>query len=348
MGTDKRIDWIDIAKGIGILLVIIGHSFRDEMIEESVICSFIYNFIYKFHMPLFFTLSGFLLGKSLKKDYSTKQMLLKKVRTLLIPFAAYGILIYVVFRIMYELPVVGDVLNGSSYGLVSFVNYCVLSLQSTNPYAFHLWYLFVLFILETLIILFHRFVNINKRFKLMLLWIVAICLFVAAMVFDIKMKTLNAICKRLLFVVFGLTLSDYKPDYVHRKESIVLIGLASGAVLIMDCFVNVDTGLWSMIVYALVVMVARILFVYVIICYCKCIKDSRTLMYLGKNSFVIYLLHQPFCAVVGIILFTKINVNWVVTSFICCCLSIVIPIAVKTILYKNRVCKNIAQYVFGI
>ena len=50
-GTD-RIEWIDIAKGFGILLVILGHTIAYD-------CSHIvYNSIYSFHMPLFFFLSG--------------------------------------------------------------------------------------------------------------------------------------------------------------------------------------------------------------------------------------------------------------------------------------------------
>lgn len=44
----KRIEWVDCAKGITILLVIIGHT-----------VSSLYGIIYSFHMPLFFALSCF-------------------------------------------------------------------------------------------------------------------------------------------------------------------------------------------------------------------------------------------------------------------------------------------------
>jgi fucose 4-O-acetylase-like acetyltransferase len=46
---DKRIEWVDTAKGIGILLVILGHT---------ILLPFISVPIYAFHMPLFFLLSG--------------------------------------------------------------------------------------------------------------------------------------------------------------------------------------------------------------------------------------------------------------------------------------------------
>ena len=40
----KRIEWIDIARGIGIILVILGHIGIGK----------IGKFIYSFHIPLFF------------------------------------------------------------------------------------------------------------------------------------------------------------------------------------------------------------------------------------------------------------------------------------------------------
>ena len=45
----KRIEWIDRAKGIGIILVILGHSIFLEIFKIL---------IYSFHMPLFFSYQG--------------------------------------------------------------------------------------------------------------------------------------------------------------------------------------------------------------------------------------------------------------------------------------------------
>lgn len=52
----KRIEYIDIAKGIGILLVVMGHN------DFSLVSPFAYKLIYSFHMPLFFFLSGYFLN----------------------------------------------------------------------------------------------------------------------------------------------------------------------------------------------------------------------------------------------------------------------------------------------
>lgn len=47
----KRIEWIDIAKAIAILLMIAGHTFSYG--------SYVRNIIFSFHMPLFLILSGY-------------------------------------------------------------------------------------------------------------------------------------------------------------------------------------------------------------------------------------------------------------------------------------------------
>lgn len=51
MDSIKRIDWIDVAKGIGIILMVMGHTSMPDAINR---------WIYSFHMPLFFLLSGLL------------------------------------------------------------------------------------------------------------------------------------------------------------------------------------------------------------------------------------------------------------------------------------------------
>jgi acyltransferase len=57
----KRIEWVDIVKGLLILTVILGHA-----IQESLKVRFISfednlwrNIIYSFHMPAFMAMSGY-------------------------------------------------------------------------------------------------------------------------------------------------------------------------------------------------------------------------------------------------------------------------------------------------
>lgn len=64
----KRIAYIDSIKGFAILLVVMGHTFHDF---KGINMAFI-DFIYAFHMPLFFIISGYL---GYKKYYDINQSL---------------------------------------------------------------------------------------------------------------------------------------------------------------------------------------------------------------------------------------------------------------------------------
>lgn len=75
---------VDSAKGIGILLVVIGHG----LILSGQIDSVAAILIYTFHMPLFFFLSG-----QLWKDRPLKKRLVSRFCNLIIPYAIFCILL---------------------------------------------------------------------------------------------------------------------------------------------------------------------------------------------------------------------------------------------------------------
>lgn len=77
----NRVRHYDVAKGIGIILVVLGHS----MIE------FGHYIIYMFHMPLFFFISGVFF-----KPEPTGKMLLKQTRNLLVPFVFFTSVIMII------------------------------------------------------------------------------------------------------------------------------------------------------------------------------------------------------------------------------------------------------------
>lgn len=67
---EKRFVWIDIAKGVAILLVIAGHLYPFG--------SLVRNIIYSFHMPIFFILTGY----TIKVNGDEKQLLSRTLRDL--------------------------------------------------------------------------------------------------------------------------------------------------------------------------------------------------------------------------------------------------------------------------
>ena len=80
---EERINWVDIAKGIGIVLVLLGHAPRDSMRMQYPLIDFLYYFIYSFHMPLFFFLAGMIFGHTqIKKPSKSFLAFLKKKVTI--------------------------------------------------------------------------------------------------------------------------------------------------------------------------------------------------------------------------------------------------------------------------
>ena len=71
----ERIKWIDTAKGIAIVLVVIGHVVQSyhnvNLYEDSVLFNFSSRFVYSFHMPLFMCISSYLLQKSVAKNFKS-------------------------------------------------------------------------------------------------------------------------------------------------------------------------------------------------------------------------------------------------------------------------------------
>lgn len=74
-----RMEWIDAAKGVGIILVVIGHVWTRGAVRDL---------IYAFHMPLFFLLSGYTLAPR-----PMRETLVRMLRSMAVPYAAFLILL---------------------------------------------------------------------------------------------------------------------------------------------------------------------------------------------------------------------------------------------------------------
>lgn len=82
----NRIQYIDIARGIGILLVVLGHN------DFALVSPFAYQVIYSFHMPLFFFLSGYFINPSVE----FWQFVKRRFNSLLKPYLFTIFMIYFV------------------------------------------------------------------------------------------------------------------------------------------------------------------------------------------------------------------------------------------------------------
>ena len=80
MEATLRKNWIDWAKALGILLVVMGHS---NYSQQDII-----PMIFMIHMPLFFVASGYLF----KTNKTLKEITQSNIRTLLIPYLLFNLI----------------------------------------------------------------------------------------------------------------------------------------------------------------------------------------------------------------------------------------------------------------
>lgn len=85
-------DWVDAAKGLGIIFVVLGHAIADTTPNVPIFGK-IFQIIYSFHMPLFFFLSGFCGIKALQKRqlHEKEAYILERFKRLMIPYFFVGI-----------------------------------------------------------------------------------------------------------------------------------------------------------------------------------------------------------------------------------------------------------------
>lgn len=90
-----RESWVDYAKGIGIILVVFGHVNRGLYSSGIYLSEGIYktidNFIYSFHMPLFFFLSGLFFIQSIDRR-GRKDFIISKIDTIIYPYIVWSLL----------------------------------------------------------------------------------------------------------------------------------------------------------------------------------------------------------------------------------------------------------------
>lgn len=65
MKNIKRLEYVDIMRGIAITLVVAGHVIQFNGIPTN---NPTFEFIYSFHMPLFFAISGYIIQKVTKLE----------------------------------------------------------------------------------------------------------------------------------------------------------------------------------------------------------------------------------------------------------------------------------------
>jgi len=92
--TQKHLDWVDRARGVGIILVVFGHVadgvYRAGIAFPPTTFRLLYDAIYSFHMPLFFLLAGLFFLPSWTQR-GTALLIRSKLDTILYPYILWSL-----------------------------------------------------------------------------------------------------------------------------------------------------------------------------------------------------------------------------------------------------------------
>ena len=145
MNSTNRERWIDVAKGLGILLVVYGHTVRGLvsagiLLNDGVV-KFVDDFISEFHMPLFFMISGFFLVAGARRPW--RSFLLTRFSRL-----GYPYVVWATFQTVLQIAT-----GGSTNRTVSFMD--LLRIPYAPPMQF--WFIYVLLLHQILLAVLVKF-----------------------------------------------------------------------------------------------------------------------------------------------------------------------------------------------
>lgn len=153
--ADARINYLDTAKGIGIILVCIGHACTNQAVAADAVNADIIRFVTLFHMALFFFINGMLYNEK----YSERPVhgIVKKVKAYYIPFVTYNLIFWLFHNLFAKLHLISGELDAKDYaytGLKSFLTSFLKSVVGFRQrFAGAMWFLECLVLISVLFII---------------------------------------------------------------------------------------------------------------------------------------------------------------------------------------------------
>ena len=302
----KRIAYIDLAKGIAIILVVCGHIYGMSNIHSEKII----NILGTMHNPLFYMASGILFGITRKKKDDIK-VIMNKVMGLLIPFLIWCILYNIYVEIL-------TALYHSEYKF-SYWN-------AMNK----LWFLPVLFMGFVAVIFMNRY--IKERWIIVLLFV---CTTIGAAFVSSKIAK---IMSSAFLVYIG---SEFESLTEKQKKvlgrvcaifwiAIVSLGYLTGWIVASDGYVP---GI-KLLILLLSNVAGGILLIYLVSLVQNRDKGvvGSVISKLGANSLYVYILHY-----ILIYWLEILECNNTIILFGCVFMSLLLPVVFASVISNTIV-----------
>ena len=286
----NRIEWIDIAKGILIILVVYGHFCQNFAYNTNTI-AMIRRFIYAFHIPAFFMLSGIVFNTNC--NFSIREFSIRKYKSLLLP-GYVGIIVYAVYF--------GVIEGGSFIRPVLSIKNVIKEFLWMSSAELGFWFLGALFSLSIILYATHKYVK-NEIYRMLIAVVLTCCGLACKQLmsdscnwpFSIIQASASA-----LFFELGFQLKNLIQKPIYCTE--IISALISGGGLLCAIKLNpfeYNIGVWNVGVgdmqWYLLSGIAGSIFILGIsrlICKMPFIHLKKALIMFGKSSLYIYVYHS--------------------------------------------------------
>jgi fucose 4-O-acetylase-like acetyltransferase len=300
----------------GIFLVVLGHAYVDP--ERRY---FIKDFLYNFHMPLFFTISGFLfMLKADKYSQSPGNFIKRKAQHLLIPYLFISILSYGIKAMFNQYS-----LRPVKISFMDFIHGLIYPWDNPNIF---MWYISTLFIVFVVFILFAQVYKFRNPFLNVLILIGLAIVGVLYPPIDIRLVPATFLnytgCLHyLVYFYLGMMfcyVKDKVPSFVLGKLCLSIICLISFGCLLWISIAKIPV--MSMGRAVLGILFSWSLAVLVKNHLCKLIES------IAFYSYQIYLLSWFVHQAVIISCWKILGIN----EYICCLIGIVLALGIPLLI----------------
>ena len=314
----NRYTEIDIARGIGIFFVVLGHSIKQTQIQAAWIRILTY-IIYSFHMPLFFCLSGFVSAKILRMHKHERiQYVSSRARRLLIPYFTIG-LIYIPVKLKLSEAAVKPFAVSDIWKL----------LIGQNPDV-SLWFLYILFLIELICAALVNTYNFRS------IWYGSFFLSVAIYWLNLDIRTPKYLFFFLMGIWVRLKFEDCREagyeDAMDGQDLLAFLAFVTDIIAIVFLYrttITVTMVLTSLCGIYLVLWVSSRLVYNIDGEEKEPGKAARILLLLGLFSMDIYILHEPIMTAVKLLLWNRLGWNYILCTFVIFVCALCLPIHIS-------------------
>ena len=325
----NRVGWLDNCKGFAIILVVIGHIlsgyigknyFANHMPEMH----YIYEFIYSFHMPLFFILSGYVFQMAYSIDIAQNKMRFK-IQIM------NNIYVYILWScVQWAIKMLFD-----SDVNIKFTCDDLL-LMPVKPMGIY-WYIYVL-ILYYLLFYFWGKINLKDKYKLIITALISILGSFISVDFDFVFPL-----RRFLIYIFFFYLGMYVSKFPKTK---IISGAAfavylSGSVISAVLIYVFDTRTLNAGAVGIISAMCLSMFVIYLFEKISFLKNAKVFNLFGIYSLEIYVTHNFITAANRIILLKLGITNFYFNLILNFIMAVFIPVICSFVLKKVKLHKAV-------